>query len=201
MAQGYSLLDSLIGQLGSGGVSEIARSVGVDSQDVGNVLAGAIPAIMAGVSRNASSSAGASSLAAALDRNHDGSVLDDVIGYLSGGGNTDDGAGILGHVLGDRRTTVERSVSRSSGVDVAKVSQIMMMVAPLILGAIGKAKRSHGFDAGGLSSALGREQDTARQYAPSAVDIFSSLLDADHDGDPTDDVVKMGSELLGGLFK
>jgi len=89
-----------MGQLGGGGVDEIGRAVGLDSGDVSKVLAGAMPAILAGLTRNSSSNSGAAGLLGALDRDHDGSILDDVMGYLGGGGDLGAGAGILGHVLG-----------------------------------------------------------------------------------------------------
>ena len=200
MAHSSSLLESLLTQLGDGGVEQIGRSVGLSSQDVGQVLAGAIPAIMAGLSRNADSHDGAASLLGALDRNHDGSILDDVIGYL-GGADTDDGAAILGHVFGDRRSNVERTVSRSTGIDMAKVSKIMMMVAPLILGAIGRTSSRQGFNANDLSAALRGEQARAHQASPSAVDVLSRVLDSDGDGDQIDDLVKVGTELLGSFLK
>jgi hypothetical protein len=201
MTDSSDFLGSLMQQLGSGGVGEIARSVGVDSSDVTNVLSGAVPAIMVGLTRKSASSEGVAGLAGALDRDHDGSILDDVAGYLGGGGNLADGAGILGHVLGGRQSTVESAVSRSSGVDIASVGKIMAMVAPLIMGALGKAKRQMSLDPAGLAAALGQQEQVARQASPSAVDLFSKMLDSDGDGDPMDDIVKMGSGLLGGLFK
>ena len=201
MADSSDLLGALMGQLGGGGITEIARSVGVSGSDVTNVLGGALPAIMAGLTRNSSSNDGAAGLLGALDRDHDGSVLDDVMGYLGGGGDLTSGAGILGHVLGGRQSTIESAVSKSSGVDLASVGKIMAMVAPLIMGALGKAKQQQGFDASGLAAALGQQEKAARQTSSSAVDMFSRMLDSDGDGDPMDDIVKMGSGLLGGLFK
>ncbi len=196
-----NLLGSLMGQLGGGGIEQIGRSVGLDSGDVSKVLSGAMPAILAGLTRNSSSSAGASGLLGALDRDHDGSVLDDVMGYLGGGGNLGAGAGILGHVLGGRQSNVESAISKSSGVDMASVTKILAMVAPLLMGALGKAKREQGLDAAGLTAALGQQEQAARKVSPSAVDMFSRMLDSDGDGDTMDDIVKMGSGLLGGLFK
>ena len=201
MTESSDLLGSLMQQLGGNGVNEIARSVGLSSSDVGNVLAGAVPAMMAGLTRNAASSGGAEGLLGALDRDHDGSILDDVMGYLGGGGNLAGGAGILGHVLGGRQANVESAVSKSSSVDLASVGKIMAMVAPLIMGALGKAKRQQGFDASGLAAALGQQERAARQVSPSAVDMFTRMLDSDGDGDSMDDIVKLGSGLLGGLFK
>ena len=201
MTESSDLLGSLMDQLGGGGIAQIGQSLGVSGADVTKVLAGALPAIMAGLTRNASSSGGAEGLLGALDRDHDGSILDDVAGYLSGGGNLAAGAGILGHILGGGQTNVETVVSRSSGVDLASVAKIMAMAAPLVMGALGKAKRQQGFDASGLAAALGQQERAARQTSPSAVDMFARMLDSDGDGDSMDDIVKMGSGLLGGLFK
>ena len=187
-------------QLGGGGVDQIARSAGVSGGDVTNVLAGALPAMMAGLTRNTASSGGASALLGALDRDHDGSVLDDVMGFLGASDAASSGAGILGHIFGGSKATVEQAVSKSSGVDMGSVSQIMAMVAPLMMGSLGKAKRQQGFDASGLAAALGQQEKVARQVSPSAVDMFTRMLDSDGDGDSMDDIVKMGSGLLGGLF-
>ena len=194
------LLGSLMSQLGGGGVDQIARSVGVSGGDVTNVLAGALPAMMAGLTKNAASSGGANALLGALDRDHDGSVLDDVMGFLGGGGNATAGAGILGHIFGARQSNVEQVVGRASGVDAGSVTTIMAMVAPLVMGSLGQAKRQQGLDASGLAAALGQQEKATRQASPSAVDMLSRMLDGDDDGSSMDDIVKMGSGLLGGLF-
>jgi len=201
MTESSDLLGSLMEQLGGGGIAQIGESLGVSGADVTKVLAGALPAMMAGLTRNASSSGGAEGLLGALDRDHDGSIMDDLAGFLGSAGAAAAGAGILGHVFGGRQAHVESAVSRSSGVDLASVAKIMAMAAPLIMGALGKAKRQQGFDASGLAAALGQQERTARQVSPSAVDMFSKMLDSDGDGDSMDDIVKLGSSLLGGLFK
>ncbi len=200
MADSSDLLGSLLQQLGGDGVVQIARSVGVSGGDVTNVLAGAVPAMMAGLTRNTASTGGANALLGALDRDHDGSVLDDVMGYLGGGGSLADGAGILGHVFGGRQDKVEQAVSRTSGVDMGSVSKIMAMMAPLIMGSLGKAKRQQGFDASGLAAALGQQERVARKASPSGMDMIARMLDGDGDGDSMDDIAKIGAGLLGNLF-
>jgi hypothetical protein len=183
MVDSSDLFGSLMAQLGGGGVNEIARSVGLDSSRVTNVLSGAVPAIMAGLTRNSASSEGAAGLSSALDRDHDGSIIDDVMDFLSGGGNLAEGAGILGHVLGSRQSNVESAISSSSGVDLASVGKIMAMVAPLIMGARCKAKRQQGFDAADLAAAFGQHERMARRAAPQAIKMFSKMLDSDGDCD------------------
>ena len=84
MTDSPDILGSLMQQLGGGGISEIARSVGLSSGDVGNVLAGAVPAMMAGLTRNAASSGGAEGLLGALDSDGDGDSMDDIVKLGSG---------------------------------------------------------------------------------------------------------------------
>ena len=122
------------------------------------------------------------------------------MGFLGGGGAAGGGAGILGHIFGGHQASVERAVSRSSGVDVGSVSQIMAMIAPLLMGSVGRASREQGLDARGLAAALGEQERAARSTSSSADDLFGRLLDGDDDGDSMDDIVRMGSGLLGGLF-
>jgi hypothetical protein len=193
-------LDEIMGTLqSSGGLGQMGRSVGVDESDVSKVVAGALPALLAGLNRNTNSASGASSLAAALDRDHDGSIMDDLAGFLGGSGKAD--AGILGHAFGGRQQHVESAISRSSGVDAASVARILAMVAPIVMGYLAKQRRAQNLDASGLGDLLGREEQVARQRAPEATDMLSQLLDSNNDGSILDDVTRLGSGLLKGFFK
>lgn len=197
-----SILDDLMGSLqSSGGIGQMSRSLGVGESDVDKVISGALPALMAGLSRNANSADGAGNLLAALDRDHDGSVLDDLAGFLGNTGSTDAGAGILRHTFGDRQPNVEGALAKSTGVETDSVRRILALAAPLVLGYLGRQRRQQNLDAAGLGDLLGREQQVARQRSPQAVSMLNQLLDADGDGSIMDEVGEMGSGLLGSLFK
>ena len=196
-----SIFEMLLTQVQPSQLEQIGRAAGVDQDQVANVLKGALPGMLAGLSKNASSGQGAETLWNALGQKHDGSVLDDVAGFLGNSGGMADGAKILGHIFGGKQGGVERSVSQASGVDAASVAKIMAMVAPLIMGMLGKAKNQNNLDPSGLSQMLGTERQAAQQAAPDAMDFFGKMLDSDGDGDSMDDLAKLGSSLLGGLFK
>jgi hypothetical protein len=196
-----SLLETLSGQLlGGDTVGQLSRTIGADEGATTKALAGALPILLGGLAGNSSRSQGASSLASALDRDHDGSVLDDIGGFLQGGASAS-GAGILGHVFGGRQPAVEQSLSRSSGLSGAQVSQLLAMVAPLVMGFLGREKRSQGFDAGQLASMLGGERDEMARRQPKAMGALAGLLDSDGDGSIMDDVADLGGSLLGGFLK
>lgn len=65
--------------------------------------------------KNASNSNGLGALAGALDKDHDGSILDNLAGYVSGNATvtarTANGSGILNHVYGYKLGDIIRAIS------------------------------------------------------------------------------------------
>jgi len=109
------------------------------------------------MAKNSETPEGANGLLGALDRDHDGSVLDDIMGFIGGDQSESVGSGILKHVLGGNTTGVESSLANKVGVSQSGISSLMKMAAPLVLGMLGKQKRdnaSSGFDAGNIGSIL-----------------------------------------------
>lgn len=193
-----SLIEMLMENLGGEPTRQISQAVGSDEGSVSKALSGALPVLLGALNRNAGSSGGAQSLLGALGK-HDGSILDDIGGFLGQGGSSD-GAGILKHVLGQRQGNVEAGIGKMSGLDSGAVGQILALVAPLVMGALGKQQRQQGLDLSGLTGLLGQENDAVGRKAPEAMGLVGSLLDTDGDGQIADDVMEIGGKLLGGLF-
>src|SRR5262245_33460759 len=97
------LMDVLGAALGGDVQEQLGQRVGADSQTTSQAIQAALPMILSGLTRNAAQPGGATSLHAALERDHDGSVLDNLSGFFQGSvsGRAANGAGILEHVLGD----------------------------------------------------------------------------------------------------
>ena len=193
-----SLLEMLMENLSGEPTREISKAVGGNEQSVAKALSGALPVLLGAINRNAESSGGAEALLGALGK-HDGSILDNIGGFLNQGPSSD-GAGILRHVLGQKQGNVEAGIGKMSGLDSRAVSQILTMVAPLVMGALGKQQRQRGLDVSGLTGLLGQEKETFTQRAPEATNLLGSLLDTDGDGQISDDVINIGGKLLGSLF-
>ena len=178
----------------------LSRELGTDEAATQNALAAALPALLGALSRSGSSADGAQSLLAALDRDHDGSILDDLLGAL-GGEQLGSAEGILGHLLGARRGAVESQIGRQSGLDADSVGKILAAVAPLVMGALGRARRQGNWDADGLVRELGAERSRAEEAVPGSFGLFEKLLDADGDGEISDDVTRVGTRLIESLFR
>lgn len=194
-----SLVNVLMEQLSGGTARQIGRQLGVDDSVASKAIAGALPMVLGGLARNAQQQGGADALLGALDRDHDGSVLDDVAGFLGKRPDRQDD-GILGHVFGNRRSAVESTLGQASGLGGAKAGQLMAMLAPLVMGALSKQRQSQGLDASGLAAMLGQEQQRAGGSAGQTMGMIGKLLDRDGDGDIKDDVAKLGAGLLGSLL-
>lgn len=54
-----------------------------------------------------------------------------------------DGEKILRHILGTNKTKVEKEVSKQSGLSNDTTAKLMMMLAPLVLGFLGKEKKEN----------------------------------------------------------
>jgi hypothetical protein len=194
-----SLINVLMEQLSGGTTRRLGRQLGLDESAASKAIAGALPMVVGGLARNAQQSGGSDALLNALDRDHDGSVLDDLGGYVSAGPGRH-GDGILGHVFGDKRSTVESALGQMSGIESGQAGQLLATLAPLVMGALGKQRRSQGLDASGLARMLGQEQSRAGSSAGQAMGMIGKLLDRDGDGEFIDDVAKIGSGLLGSLL-
>lgn len=195
-----SMVQDLMREIGGGpALSRLSSALDADSAATEKGVMAALPLLVGSLSANSRQPDGAQSLAGALDRDHDGSVLDDLAGFLDGG-STGAGAGILGHVLGERQTTAAAQVGRASGLDTGSAMKLLAMLAPLVMGYLGRTKKREGLGARDLTDLLGRERRQAEQNLPGGFGGLAGFLDADGDGQILDDVAKLGGGLLGSFF-
>lgn len=190
-----SLLEMLQKRLGGQAVQTLSRQIGADPGTTSNAVDAALPLLLSAVARNATDPTQAQSLDRAVSEDHDGSILDDIPGFLNqGDGST--GAGILRHVLGGRQQTVQTGLSQATGLDAGKTGQLLTLLAPLVMGALGRAKRENQLDSNGLSTMLTGERERLKESATGVMGALSRFLDQDNDGNVMDDV----SGMLGKAF-
>ena len=207
------ILDLLNSPTGKQIINGVSGQTGQSENATGSVLSMALPVLMGAMKKNAQTPDGAAGLMGALSGKHNGSILDNLGGLFEGGVDDDvmqDGAGILGHVLGGKQESVTSALSSKSGVDSGSVGNILKVAAPILMGVLGKQSRQSGVnDAGGLNNLLGGMLGGQPKQNQS---LIESLIDADGDGSILDDVAGMvlgGGDkkkgglggLLGGLFK
>ncbi len=206
------LLNSDLGKQIIGGVSQETRQPTNKTTDVVSM---ALALLMGAMKRNSNSPEGAAGLMGALNNKHNGSILDNLDGFFGGGVDEDqkiDGLGILDHVFGGSQDNVVGALSKYSGVDSSTIMKILQVIAPLVLGYLGRQKQRRNVQSESdlvdlLGGILGGDKKQQKQQS-----LIESLLDGDNDGSILDDVAGMvlnsGSKkksglggLLGGLLK
>ncbi len=181
-------------QLGPSVFKQMGQQLGTDKASTAAAVSTAIPVLLSALARNAARPGGAEALNAALSKDHDGSVLSDLTGAVSGY-QRGPGGKILKHVLGDRQEAAAATIGRTSGIDPAKAGALLAMLAPIVLGSLGMARQTKGLDAGGLAEMLGQERQDM-QKANAGIGGLLSFLDADKDGSIVDDVLGMAGKFL-----
>jgi hypothetical protein len=196
------LMSLLKDQLTPEMIAQLSQQTGAAPAQTATAAEGIFSTLLGGLAKNASGG-GAEAILGALNKNHDGSILNDVMGLLSGnaGGAAANGAGILGHILGGQQQGAAQVISQASGVQQSGVADMMMKLAPMVMGVLGQQKQQQGagFDASALAGMLGGAVQT--QNSNPLMQLATQFLDKDHDGSMVDDLMGMvGSRLLGGMF-
>lgn len=205
------LVNILQSQLGNDQfIQQLSQQIGgAEPEKTKAAATGIVSTLMSAMAKNAATPKGANSLANALERDHDGSILDDAIGMLTGqnqqASNASrmlNGSGILSHLLGGKQNGAIKMVSQMSGLDNQKTGNLMTMLAPILMGALGKTKRQQGLNAGDIFNLLNgsltaQKQSTGNQ----TMDLISRFIDQDGDGDITDDAMRIGGNLLKSFFR
>jgi hypothetical protein len=158
---------------------QISNRIGADETRTRSAIHAAVPALMAAFSQEAERGGG---IREAVRKDHDGSIIDQLQEYLGGQAQlsprTTNGAGILDHVLGPQQPQMQQALSARTGLDAGSIGQLLTLLAPVVMGMIGKksnASPGGGFDLNDLGSILGREKADARNRNPDIGDLLDSI--------------------------
>lgn len=218
------LTSTIFAQMDQSHIESIAGQLGIDPAQASDAIQQALPLLMGGLARNTASPQGANALHSALERDHAGidvggllgSVLGgagsgaggglgDVLGAVLGGssgGNSAGGMGgaILGHIFGGRRDQAAQGLGQTSGLGGAGASQLLAMLAPIVMAALGNMTRKQGLDSNALSGVLGQENHRLQQSGVGG--LLSGVLDSDGDGEVSmGEMLQAGAGLLGAFGK
>jgi hypothetical protein len=189
-------LQQLLGQsLGGDAIGSLSQAIGADQNTTASAVQAALPMLLSGLATNSTSPGGAESLLGALNRDHDGSVLDNVTGYLSSG-DTSPGQSILGHIFGSRQGVASNGLSQASGLSMGQAGQLLALLAPIVLGALGRTNRQQGLDAGSLGGLLGGQAEQMAGNASPLLGALNRLLDSDNDGSALDDIAGIAGKFF-----
>ena len=212
-----SPLEVLARQLDGQTMDRLSQQIGATPQQTQAATAGIAQTLLGAMARKVQRDPQqAMKIERALERDNHAALLDNLGALLGGGGaapqysRSMNGMGILQHILGNRTGRVADQVSKSSGLNPARVGQLMTILAPIIMGALGKSRQAQPQQSNGIGSILGAVlsgggmfggTQATPQHAPRQRTFLDAVLDRNGDGNSNDELLQMGTQLLGGLFR
>jgi hypothetical protein len=200
-----NLLEMVQSQMSDDVLENLGKNIlgGANKETTQAATNGVLSFLTTALSKNASKPEGANALVSALDRDHDGSVLDDVFGLLGGAlspkktqsANMFNGAGILKHVLGGQQNVVYDMVGRMTGLDKSNIAKLAIALAPMVMGALGKARRQNNLSVKDVSGLL-RGSVESEQKKNKSMSVLEKFLDSDGDGSIMDDLAGIGMRMF-----
>lgn len=199
-----TLAQDLLSQLQGAPMQQLASQLGTTPQQATSAVGAALPLLLGTLGRNASQPQGAQALFGALQKDHAGMDLGSVLGAVLGGGgqqqNTIASAGpaILGHIFGGNQPRAQQGLGQATGLDSSQATQLLAMLAPIVLSFLANRSKQQGLDAGSLGQALGQERNQIEQQGGMG-GLLGAVLDQDGDGQlGIGDLMKLGGDFLGG---
>ena len=194
-----NILGAILSNFDDSALDVIGQQTGATPNQAKAALASAIPILMNALAKNSSTPDGAEALQNAINRDHDGSLLDNLGGFLI---NPDlgNGAGILRHVLGGKQQNVVNYISADSGLNGASVGRLLEIAAPIVMGFLGR-KNSAAGGGGVIGSILNSYLNKESNESPRSQGVINQILDRDNDGNVVDDIAELGMSFLGRLMR
>src|SRR5262245_8621803 len=122
-----SLLDTILGAQNGGAVDQIGAQLGLGSSETASALGALVPALAAGVQRNAQTGGGLADLMSALATGGHQQYLDNPT-TLGQAASVQDGNAILGHVFGSK--DVSRQVAAQAAAQTGISADILKKMLP-----------------------------------------------------------------------
>ncbi len=193
----FSLQDLLGQDQGDQALGQISQNIGADQGLTSSAIQMALPMLINAMG-NQAQGGNAGALTEAITQD-DGGLLSNLggLGSLLGGGQQSGAAsGILGMLLGGNQGNAANQISQSSGLGVGQVANLLMMLAPLVMGYFGKQQSAQGLNGGGILDMLTGHQQQVQQAPQADQGFLGNLLDSDHDGSSMDDIASMALKYM-----
>ncbi len=193
----FSLQDLLGQQGGDEALGQISQNIGAEPNLTSSAIQMALPMLINAMG-NQAQGGNAEVLTQAITQD-DGGILGNLggLGSLLGGGQQSDAAsGVLGMLLGGNQGNAANQISQQSGLGIGQVANLLMMLAPLVMGYFGKQQSNQGLNSGGILDMITGHQQQIQQAPQADQGFLGNLLDSDNDGSSMDDIASMALKYM-----
>jgi hypothetical protein len=166
----------------SGVADQIGSAVGLEKSKTNSAIEAAIPVLLGGLMKKASTPSGASELSNIFKKQDaEPSILDNLGSLVSGGASSKllgMGTSLLPMLLGSSQASIVSVLMKLLGLGDKSVLGLLGSLAPIVMGVVGKqAKSAGGFDPGVLTNLLGSQGSSLNALLPNELKGVMGLAD------------------------
>lgn len=166
----------------SGVADQIGSAAGLDKSKTNSAIDAAIPVLLSGLMKKASTPSGASELSNIFKKQDaEPSILDNLGSLVSGGASSkllSMGSSLLPMLLGSSQASIVSVLMKLLGIGDKGVLGLLGSLAPIVMGVVGKqAKSAGGFDPGVLTNLLGGQSNFLSSALPNELKGVMGLAD------------------------
>jgi hypothetical protein len=187
------LIGMLASQLGGPVIQQLSQTIGAEQNSTQSAVGMALPMLLSAMGNRAATPEGAQAINQAA-QNDDGSILDDVLGFVGNASAGGMGGALLGQVLGgSNQNAIATAISQNTGLNSGTVAQLLTIVMPIVMSALGKFSQQQG---GIEPSSIVQMMGAVSGGNNDLLGMATKAIDADGDGDIVDDI----GNIIGKLF-
>lgn len=178
-----NLMDLVKSAISSSGVADqIGSAAGLDKSKTNSAIDAAIPVLLSGLMKKASTPSGASELSNIFKKQDaEPSILDNLGSLVTGGAGSKllgMGSSLLPMLLGSSQASIVSVLMKLLGIGDKGVLGLLGSLAPIVMGVVGKqAKSAGGFDPGVLTNLLGGQSNFLSSALPNELKGVMGLAD------------------------
>lgn len=189
------ILGTILNAAGGGVVQQLGQQFGLEEDQVQSAIGALLPALAGAVNQNTQTEGGLNSLLGALSSSNHQQYLEDP-SLLGAPETTDDGNGILGHLLGSKDVSraLAGQASAQTGIGSDVLKSMLPIVATMLMGSLSKGA-SQGGPMGAFGGASANEAP-AQPQSSGLLGMLTPLLDSNRDGSAMDDVLGMAARFM-----
>ncbi len=200
------LLDLISETISPDHVQAMAQQIGATPDQTEQAIGLALPTLLGALAKHTDDEQNAHQLHQALQTGQGSQPalapfgsIDGLGGLLGGGAGSGSGqgglGGLLGTILGGRQGRIEQGIGKASGLSASQIASLLAMLAPLVIGALGRRQKEQNAGPKDLTDMLRKERTNMQNQAGGG--LLAGLLDQDGDGDfDFSDMVKLGIKTL-----
>ena len=171
--------DVLKMMLANGAVEQVSQQAGLSPQDAAAVMQDVLPLLLKGMQGQATNKNTQEGFLRALNDHSQQDATD--VGRFLRNVDTEDGAKIVNHLLGNQKEEVAAKARKKSGIDTKTILKVMAILAPLLMSKMGSTAKT-----------TAKAKQKSSKSNADMLDVVTGLMD----GVDAGDILRLASVLM-----